>query len=54
MAMEIISGKITGGTYGKGFIDALTRLVRKDIKAVYFGHGGPPTRISHEQRQYDF
>jgi glyoxylase-like metal-dependent hydrolase (beta-lactamase superfamily II) len=31
----------TAGTYEKGFIDALMRLVRKDIKAIYFGHGDP-------------
>ena len=31
----------TGGTYEEGFIDALIRLARKNIKAIYFGHGAP-------------
>jgi len=31
----------TGGTYEEGFIDALIRLARKNIKVIYFGHGGP-------------
>jgi len=31
----------TGGTYEEGFIDALIRLARKNIKAIYFGHGNP-------------
>ncbi len=29
------------GTYEDAFIDALIRLARKDIKAIYFGHGDP-------------
>jgi len=31
----------TGGTYEEGFIAALIRLARKNIKAIYFGHGDP-------------
>jgi len=31
----------TGGTYEEGFVDALTRLARKNIMAIYFGHGDP-------------
>lgn len=31
----------TGGTYEEGFVDALIRLARKNIKAIYFGHGDP-------------
>lgn len=29
------------GTYENGFVDALIRLARKNIKAIYFGHGDP-------------
>lgn len=29
------------GTYEDGFVGALIRLARKDIKAIYFGHGDP-------------
>lgn len=28
-------------TYEEGFINGLIRLVRKNIKAIYFGHGDP-------------
>ncbi len=31
----------TGGTYEEGFLDALIRLARKNVKAIYFGHGDP-------------
>jgi len=31
----------TGGTYEDGFVDALIRLARKNIKVIYFGHGDP-------------
>ena len=30
-----------GGTYEDGFVDALIRLARKNVKAIYFGHGEP-------------
>ena len=30
-----------GGTYEGGYIHALEKLCRRDIKAIYFGHGGP-------------
>lgn len=30
-----------GGTYEDGFIGALIRLARKNVKAIYFGHGDP-------------
>lgn len=29
------------GTYEDGFVDALARLARKNVKAIYFGHGEP-------------
>ncbi|MCD6347073.1 MAG: MBL fold metallo-hydrolase [Bacteroidales bacterium] len=29
------------GSYEKGFIDALIRLSRRNIKKIYFGHGSP-------------
>lgn len=29
------------GTYEDGFVSALIRLARKNIKAIYFGHGDP-------------
>ena len=31
----------TDGSYEEVFIQALERLCRKDVKAVYFGHGEP-------------
>jgi len=31
----------TDGSYEQDFIQALKRLCRKDVKAVYFGHGDP-------------
>ena len=31
----------TGGTYEEGFVNALIRLARKNITAIYFGHGDP-------------
>jgi len=30
-----------GGTYEQGFVDALIRLARKNVKVIYFGHGEP-------------
>jgi len=30
-----------GGTYEDGFAKAIARLARKNIKAIYFGHGDP-------------
>jgi glyoxylase-like metal-dependent hydrolase (beta-lactamase superfamily II) len=29
------------GTYGKGFVDTLQALCRKNIQSIYFGHGEP-------------
>ncbi len=29
------------GTYEDGFVSALIRLARKNVKAIYFGHGDP-------------
>ena len=29
------------GTYEKGFISAMEKLVRRDVRAIYFGHGSP-------------
>ena len=31
----------TDGSYEEDFIQALERLCRKDVKAIYFGHGAP-------------
>jgi len=31
----------TDGSYEQDFIQALERLCRKDVKAIYFGHGAP-------------
>jgi len=30
-----------GGTFEDGFVSALAWLARKNVKAIYFGHGDP-------------
>ena len=40
------------GTHEQGFVDALIRLVRKDIKAIYFGHGAPLLNDCNERIRY--
>jgi len=32
------------GTFGEGIVHLLQRLVRKDVKKIYFGHGPPVTK----------
>ena len=34
----------TDGSHEEGFVRALERLCRKDVRAIYFGHGAPPVR----------
>lgn len=38
-----------GSTYEKGFIFAMEKLCRKNIKTIYFGHGDPLSRNCNKQ-----
>lgn len=38
-----------GSTYEKGFIFAMEKLRRKNIKTIYFGHGDPLSRNCNKQ-----
>lgn len=40
------------GTYEDGFVDALIRLARKNIKAIYFGHGDPLLNDCNKRIRY--
>lgn len=40
--------RFAGDTYSTGFLQALERISRKNVRTIYFGHGSPKTESCNE------